>query len=277
MEPVILAGSPWFYAVLTVIGFAVGTYGTLVGLGGGVILLPVLLLLYPGVPPEVLTGVSLSVVLLNALSGTTAYVRQRRIDYRTGVWFALATIPGTIIGVWLVRFININAFTLIFGFVLIAVAVFIWVRPQIHTTTRASRQGIPCSISDRYGGKFVYRVNRPLGSVLSFFVGFIAGLLGIGGGVIHVPLMVYVLSFPVHIATATSHFILVFTTLTGVLTHLALRTPVTDWLVVVFLAVGIIPGAQLGAFLARRLHAPLIVRLLALALVALGIRLVVFR
>jgi uncharacterized protein len=277
MEPVILAGSPLFYALLTAIGFAIGTYGTLVGIGGGIILLPILLLLYPGVPPDILTGISLSVVMLNAASGTIAYVRQGRIDYRSGVLFALATIPGTIIGVWLVRYIKTGAFSLIFGIMLLAVSAYILLRPQIKNSIAVARSGAVCSLTDKQGERFIYRVNRALGTALSFVVGFIAGLLGIGGGVIHVPMLVYVLCFPVHIATATSHFILVFTTLTGVLTHLALRTQIQDWLVVVFLALGIIPGAQLGARLSRRLHGTLITRLLALALVVLGVRLLFLR
>ena len=273
MEPVVLAGSPWFYALLVIIGFLVGTYGTLVGIGGGVILLPVLLLLYPDISPEVLTGISMSVVMLNAASGTIAYVRQRRIDYRNGVLFALATVPGTIIGVWLVRYLKIDTFSLMFGILLLLVAAFVWLRPQKEPP--ACEGNTACIITDRYGEKFVYSVNRLLGTAFSFIVGFIAGLLGIGGGVIHVPLLVYLLRFPVHIATATSHFILVFTTLTGVIAHFVLKTEIRDWLVVVFLALGIVPGAQLGATLARRFHGNLIVRLLSLALVLLGLRLLI--
>ena len=116
MEPVILAGSPFFYIILVAIGLVIGVYGTLVGLGGGVILLPVLLFLFPGTPPETLTGVSLSVVFLNAFSGTLAYVRQRRIDFRSGMLFTLATIPGTVVGVWLLRYVPSSSFRLVFGF-----------------------------------------------------------------------------------------------------------------------------------------------------------------
>jgi len=278
MEPVILSGSPFFYALLAFAGLAIGTYGTLVGLGGGVILLPVLLLLYPDVPPETLTGISLSVVFLNSVSGTAAYIRQRRIDYRSGWLFALATVPGTIVGVWLVRYIATSTFALVFGFLLLGLSALIFLRPQLEVPALLSRgRGPVCTVVDREGQSFTYRVNRALGSALSFMVGFIAGLLGIGGGVIHVPMMVYLLSFPVHVATATSQFILVFTTLTGVLTHLALRTNIEDPLVIFFLALGVIPGAQLGARLSRWLRSSLIVRLLALALVLLGVRLVLLR
>jgi uncharacterized membrane protein YfcA len=85
--------------------------------------------------------------------------------------------------------------------------------------------------------------------------------------------LVYVLDFPVHIATATSHFILVFTALTGTIMHLILGHYAVSWPVVLATAVGVIPGAQLGAFFARRVHGLIIVRLLALALLILGLRL----
>jgi len=267
-EPAILAGSPLFYALLVTIGLAVGTYGTLVGLGGGVILLPILLILFPGAPPEILTSISLSVVFLNAASGTIAYARQGRIDYHSGILFALATIPGTIIGVWLLKFLEARTFNTIFGTLLIIASLFLLSRPRTNglATNEAS------TTSERSGSSR-HQVRQVLGSGLSFAVGFIAGLLGIGGGVIHVPMMIYILRFPVHVATATSHFILVFTALSGVLTHLALGAGFGNWQVVLFIALGIIPGAQLGALLSRRLRTTLIVRLLALALIVLGLRL----
>ena len=67
--------------LLVMIGFVVGVFGTLVGAGGGFILVPVLLLLYPGASPRAVTTVSLGVVFFNALSGSLAYARMRRIDY----------------------------------------------------------------------------------------------------------------------------------------------------------------------------------------------------
>jgi len=267
-EPIILAGSPLFYAFLVIIGLAIATYGTLVGLGGGIILLPVLLWLYPDVPPEALTGVSLAVILINALSGTAAYARQGRIKYRSGALFALATIPGTIFGVWLLKYLEIRVFSIIFGILLLAVSILLILRPQANSPAPSTPQ-----VTEEKSG-LSSRARHALGTGLSLAVGLIAGLLGIGGGIIHVPMMTYVLRFPVRISTATSQFILIFTTLTGVLTHLALRTEPGNWLVVVFLAIGVIPGAQLGALISRRLRGTLIIRLLAIALIMLGIRLI---
>ena len=83
---------------LVLLGIAVGTYGTMIGAGGGFVLVPLLLILYPGKPPEAITSISLAVVFLNAASGTVAYVRQRRIDFLAANCFAVATIPGAIAG-----------------------------------------------------------------------------------------------------------------------------------------------------------------------------------
>ena len=80
------------------LGFVIGTYGTLIGAGGGFVLMPLLLVLYPEESPEVITGISLAVVFFNALSGSVAYAKMKRIDYRSGLLFSLATIPGAILG-----------------------------------------------------------------------------------------------------------------------------------------------------------------------------------
>ncbi|MCL2140194.1 MAG: sulfite exporter TauE/SafE family protein [Dehalococcoidia bacterium] len=256
------------------IGFIAGSYGTLVGLGGAVILTPVLLLLFPQADPIVLTSVTMGVVFLNALSGTVSYISQKRIDYRNGIYFALATIPGTIIGVWTLQFISPKAFSVIFGLVLLIFAVIIWFRPlpkQIQTITNTP-DGNKLE-NDNKG--LNYNCNRPLGVALSFIISFIAGILGIGGGIMHMPMMLYVLSFPLHIATATSQFMLVFTGLAGTITHATAGTYMQSWQILLWIALGAIPGAQIGARLSKRINSIILVRLLVLGLVLAGLRLAV--
>ena len=260
--------------LLVSIGFLVGSYGTLVGLGGAVVLTPVLLLLYPEANPQVLTSITMGVVFLNSLSGTLTYARQKRIDYRNGLYFAIAAMPGTIIGVWLLRFIQQQLFSIIFGALLLVFASIIWLRPKAKPTFSASNNP-SCVLVDSSGMRFSYRCNRPLGILLSFAVGFIAGLMGIGGGIIHMPMLLYVLHFPMHIATATSHFMLVFTGFTGTFTHATAGTYAQSWQILLWIALGVIPGAQVGAWLSPKIKEPALVRLLALALVLAGIRLVV--
>ena len=80
--------------LLALLGVGVGAFGTIVGSGGGFVLTPILLLLYPHDSPRTITAISLTTVFFNAASGTTAYRRQRRVDWRSGSVFAAAAMPG---------------------------------------------------------------------------------------------------------------------------------------------------------------------------------------
>ncbi len=97
------------------VGLAVGTLGTLVGAGGGFLLGPVLLLAYPHDSPETIASISLAVVFLNALSGTFAYARMKRVDYRSGFLLSAATIPGAILGAVTTAFVPRRTFDLLFA------------------------------------------------------------------------------------------------------------------------------------------------------------------
>lgn len=83
-------------------GFLAGLYGSIIGLGGGAIIVPVLLLIY-GMDPNTTVAVSLCAVFANALSSTFAYGRQGRVDYSSGWRFALAVIPGSLVGAFVVK------------------------------------------------------------------------------------------------------------------------------------------------------------------------------
>jgi uncharacterized membrane protein YfcA len=104
-------------------------------------------------------------------------------------------------------------------------------------------------------------------------VGYFSSLLGIGGGIIHVPVLVHLLNFPVHIATATSHFVLAIMVLTGTLVHIITGTFSHGVRRTIALSLGVLVGAQLGARLSERVQGKWILRGLALALGAVGIRL----
>jgi hypothetical protein len=257
------------------LGFGVGALGTLIGAGGGFILVPVLLLAYPGWSPELVTSISLVVVFFNALSGACAYARMKRIDYRSGLLFAAATIPGAVLGALSTAHIERRSFNGIFGVVLFAIAVFLLVRPQRRTMTEGDSPGDGKSIrtlvdADGNRHSFVYR--PVLGVVLSLFVGYVSSLLGIGGGIIHVPALVHLLRFPTHIATATSHFILAFTAFGGAAVHVARGVFSHGASATICLAAGALVGAQVGARASCRIRGAWIIRCLALALGSVGIR-----
>jgi uncharacterized membrane protein YfcA len=111
------------------------------------------------------------------------------------------------------------------------------------------------------------------GMVLSFFVGFLSSVLGIGGGIIHVPALTSLLNFPVHIATATSHFILAFMALAGTIVHIIQGHFKTGWLTTILIGFGVVIGAQFGARLSDKIKAQWIIHALAVALLLVGIRL----
>src|SRR5574338_823011 len=115
--------SPYEFLLIP-LGFVVGAYGTLVGAGGGFVLVPVLLLIFPDQHPAQLTSISLAVVFFNALSGSAAYARLRRIDYVTGAMFAAAALPGSVAGAFLVGYVPRTAFDIIFGLVLVTLAAY---------------------------------------------------------------------------------------------------------------------------------------------------------
>ena len=107
--------NPSEYLWLIGLGLVVGMFGTLIGAGGGFILMPVLLLLHPNVSPGQLTAISLAVVFFNALSGSESYAMMKRIDYKSGLMFAAATIPGAIIGALNTTWMPRHLFNGIFG------------------------------------------------------------------------------------------------------------------------------------------------------------------
>ena len=265
-----------FPPLLVVLGFGIGTFGTLVGAGGGFVLVPLLALLEPDLPTSSITAISLAVVALNATSGAIAYAREGRIDYRSGVPFALATLPGSIGGAIATRFIPRDLFDLVFAVVLIGLSALL-LRSQGEAPIAAPEGGgwgrIVHDFADRQGRRYRYAVNLPFGIALSFVIGFASSLLGIGGGVIHVPALVGLLGFPTHVATATSHFVLAIMATVGTATHLAggdLDGLVGQALLIGF---GAVVGAQLGAVLSSRVHGLLIARILAVSLIFVGVRL----
>ena len=258
------------------LGIAVGTLGTLIGAGGGFVLLPVLAILSPFEPTATLTATSLAVVAANATSGAVAYARQRRIDLRSGIAFGVATVPGSIAGALLARSIPRGPFDVAFAAVLLALAIAV-VRarptegppaPEGRAWGSATRE-----LADVGGTTYRYRVDLPLGIAISFVVGFVSSLLGVGGGFIHVPALIAVLGFPVHIATATSHFVLAIMATVATVTHIAAGDLADIWPRALYIAIGAVAGAQLGARLSTRVRGPVIVRILAIALVIAALRL----
>jgi hypothetical protein len=255
----------------------IGAFGTLIGAGGGFILTPILLLVYPHDNPEIITSISLAVVFFNACSGSAAYARMQRIDYRSGVLFALATIPGAVIGALTTTYMPRRAFDLVFGLCMLLAALFLLLRRETPSQPAPppSSHHVVRRVIEADGTQHTFSYDRRVGIGLSLAVGYFSSLLGIGGGIIHVPAMAHVLHFPVHIATATSHFTLAVMALTGTLVHIVTGAFHHGMRRTIALSLGVLIGAQLGARFSHRVQAQWILRSLAVALGLVGIRILV--
>jgi uncharacterized membrane protein YfcA len=265
------------YFALISLGFGIGAYGTLIGAGGGFLLMPLLLVIYPYEHQHTLTAISLAVVFFNSLSGAGAYARLKRIDYKSGLVFAAATIPGAIFGVITNAAIPRRDFEAVFSLFLIGLALFLFLRPKSVAAPpavkpRPATGGLTRVLQSVDGLSFEYHYHPWLGVPVFFILGFIATFLGIGGGSLVVPILSYLLNFPVLVATATSQFIVAITTFTATLVHIwhgsfhhgAHRTAA--------LGIGVLVGAQLGAYLSNKIKGAWIIRGLALAVALAGIR-----
>ena len=264
----------WPLIGLVALGLIVGSYGTLIGAGGGFVLVPLLLILYPHDSPAQITAISIGVVFVNASSGSLSYYRLKRADYRTGLWLAAATLPGAVLGSIVVGSIPRGTFELIMGVALLGVGGYLVVRPRARIPLMLNSPFVvERTITDSAGHSYSYRLNLGLAMLLSVAVGFLSSVLGIGGGILHVPLLTTFFGFPEHVATATSHFTLMFMSGAAAATHALKGDYLATLRTTVALAVGALAGAPIGAALSQRIEGRWIVRLLAVALGVVGLRL----
>jgi len=291
---------------LLLFGLLVGCYGTLVGIGGGPILVPMLATLYRFDTPTIV-AVSVLVVFCNTASGTIAYLKERRIDLVSGIKFSLAAIPGALLSVVALHYIKINVFSFLFGFFLVLLALYIFLRPYgarfagsrgmfpkrfrpgnkksghsrlsldddfLDAMEEPETTLVQRVIIDRSGNRYAYAVNEKLGIILTAIIGAVSTLLGIGGGLIQVPVLVYVLAFPVHVATATSHFI---TAVNAGFTLIPLLVDGDlDYKTAICLSIGAVVGAQFGARLSNFIGDKALLLLLVPVFIFMGVKLMFF-
>ncbi|MGY5149762.1 MAG: sulfite exporter TauE/SafE family protein [Candidatus Nitrosopumilus sp. bin_68KS] len=212
----------WFI----LLGFAAGVLGSMIGLGGGIVVVPVLTFL--GFPPTTAASNSLFAALSNAVASTISYSKQKRIEISLGLKLGLLSIPGTVLGAVISTDVAPDIFKILFGFVLIASAAYIFLRKKIENKEKTlSKQIVLFAIG------------------ASFFAGIISAFFGIGGGIIFVPLMVVGMGMTMKRAAPTSQLILLFSSLSGVIVHSLLGHP--DFTQAGFLAIGSFAGGLVGA------------------------------
>ncbi|MGF2617659.1 sulfite exporter TauE/SafE family protein [Rossellomorea vietnamensis] len=266
------------WILLVLIGLFAGALGSLVGLGGGVIIVPALVYfggytdLLDDLGPQVAVGTSLIIMIFTGLSSTLAYIKHKTVDYKSGLLFFIGAGPGSVIGAVVNKSFSMESFNLYFGFFMILVSFILMIRSKIKPIETFKKSSYQRSFTDASGREFFYGFPPLLGVAIAFFVGFTSGLFGIGGGSLMVPAMILIFLFPPHVAVATSMFMVFLSAMVSSATHIYLGN--INWLYALAIIPGAWFGAKGGAYLNSKLQSAALVNILRIILVLIGIRLV---
>ena len=240
------------YLGLLLLGFAAGIIGSMIGLGGGFVIVPILT--FFGFAPPLAASDSLFAAFSNAVASTASYAKQKRIEYSLGLKLGLLSIPGTILGAYISDEITSSLFKILFGIVLLASSVYIFSKRKLEPKTYTlSKQVMVLAIG------------------ASFFAGIISSLFGIGGGVVFVPLMVIAIGLSMKMAAPTSQFILLFASASGMIAHALLGHP--DFYQSLFLSIGAFIGGLVGSRLSLKIEEKKLRIIVTIVLVITAIKL----
>ncbi|MEM2926111.1 MAG: sulfite exporter TauE/SafE family protein [Candidatus Bathyarchaeia archaeon] len=254
------------------LAFAIGILSSMMGVGGGFLAVPALVILF-SVPFQQAAGTSLLMIVFTAISSTFAYFRQKRIDPGLGILLALGSVPGSSIGAYTTEFFGGKELSAAFGIFIALASLRMILNPRNPSSeARVLSERWRRRLVDATKKTFEYNAN-PLSCLgLGFFGGFASGLFGVGGGIVMVPAMRLLLGVPMHIAVATSMFTMIFTSIFGVLTHLYLGNVIPHY--ALLLALGVIMGAQIGALIAKQLKERRLQMFFGVLMIFVGIRMV---
>ncbi len=247
--------------LLVVLGFCAGLLGALTGIGGGVLLTPILALHF-GIPIRQAIGTSLVAVITTSAASSSIHLQRHTTDIRLGMTLELATSFGAAVTAYLVGYFNRNALEGLFAGFLLYSAITILVRGgKVKADELAARSGDAKILGNGSVEIPPYEPQRyPLGLSASLVAGALSGLLGIGGGPIKVPVMFIFMNVPLMVATATSNFMIGVTAAASAIVYYKRGDILVEYSAP--LAVGVFVGSLLGARLAPRIHTKIVVYLL---------------
>src|SRR5271157_864236 len=262
--------------ILIALGLGIAIVTTMSGVGGGVFFVPVLIYL-EGLQITVAREISQFAILGTSLVGSITYLRQKRVNVRVGLIAAAFSVAGVLVYKYFFAFLSNAIVTLVFALFLLFLAVY-YITPILYnyfkkrnSPPQAMTGEVPTSAAVSMGEMpSPQGVKWVLKAALLFFVGgFVAAMLGVGGGIIFVPTLSTILDFPIHFATATSSFTIVFNAITNVLVA-GFRGQI-DYVLGSALIVGAMPGAYIGAKYSRKVPKDPLKCVIAAVICAVGI------
>ena len=236
------------------LGFAAGVLGSIIGLGGGIVAVPVMT--FAGFPPTLAASNSLFAAFSNSVASTVMYAKQKRIEFSLGWKLGLMAVPGTILGAIISSDLSPDVFKILLALVLLSSASYILLKRKIKEK--------PLDASHML---LIFSAGA------SFFSGIISSLFGVGGGIIYVPLMVVALGISMKRAAPTSQFILMFACFSGLVAHSMLGHP--DYYQALLLSIGAFVGGILGARLSLEIKESKLKIIIVIVIIAAAIKLII--
>ncbi len=262
--------------LVAIVGFAGGIFGAMVGLGGGVLIVPALAL-FLEIPIHHAIAASLVAVVATSTTGSVTYVRRGIANLRLGATMETALTLGALGGGLLGAMLDKQALSAIFGGVMVVVAVYVGIRRSASPRPPSEGVDLGC-LGAGYrdpglGVDVCYTVRRlPVGLFAGFVAGNVSGLLGVGGGFLTVPAMRLGMGIPIRASVATSNVMLGVTACAGALVYLV--KGMVDPVVVVPVVLGVMAGAFTGSRLACRVRTSVLAVILAVVLFALAVQMI---
>ena len=266
------------------LGGGVGFLSGLFGVGGGFLMTP--LLIFIGVPPAVAVATEANQVVAASVSGALAHWRRGNVDVKMGLVLLIGGVVGSSLGVWLFTFLrglgqidfvislSYVVFLGIVGVLMVFESARSWLRARRPSTGRRRlhqhtwMHGLPLKM--RFRASKLY-VSALLPFSIGVFVGVLAAIMGVGGGFVMVPAMIYLLGMPTSIVIGTSLFQIVFVT-ANVTFLQAVNNQTVDIVLALFLLIGGVIGAQIGARFSGKLRGEQLRILLGLIVLAVCAR-----
>jgi hypothetical protein len=269
------------------LGGIVGFLSGMFGVGGGFLITP--LLFFIGVPPAVAVATGANQVVASSISGVLAQLRRKGVDFHMGGVLLAGGIVGSAVGVWVFRLMTaagqVDLFVQLSYVLFLGLIGAMMLQESLRSLLRARTpgapirrshvhswvHGLPLKMKFRASGLYI-SVIPPL--LIGAAVGFLAAIMGVGGGFIMVPAMIYLLGMPTKVVIGTSLFQIIFVTAFTTVMH-AVTSQTVDMLLALILILGGVVGAQIGTRVGVRLKAEQLRILLSLLVLAVSVRIAV--
>ena len=260
------------FILILLLALLFAAFGTIVGFGGGIFMIPILVIGF-NLPINVAVGSVILALFPGSLVSSYFNHKRKKIDYRAGITLEIPTVIGTILGAYLTSVLALNVLEIVFA-VFVTIVGFSMFRKTSTDTSEDNRLGIFKKLNKlnpaitRTTKDIQYRMSYLLTGTFGSLAGIISGLFGIGGGFLKTPIMVNVFNIPPSVAAATAIFMIVFTSLTGSISHFYLGH--LDFYYSIPIVIGFILGAFLGNHLNLKLSEKTLKKLIGIGLFTAG-------